>query len=105
FSDRIEEMSVSERAREEILSAVEFEKDPAGLIPAVVQDSETKDVLMMGFMNRDALAKTLDTGFVTFWTRSRQKLWTKGETSGNTLNMISVRVNCNNDSLLILATP
>ncbi len=87
------------------MSAVRFDKDPAGLVPAVVQDPDTKDVLMLGFMNRDALAKTLETGMVTFWTRSRGKLWTKGETSGNILKLESVRVNCNDDSLLILARP
>ncbi len=91
--------------RDAILSAVQFDKDPAGLVPAVIQDPDTKDVLMLGFMNRDALAKTLQTGMVTFWTRSRGKLWTKGETSGNILKFESVRVNCNDDSLLILARP
>ena len=74
-------------------------------MPAVVQDADTKDVLMLGFMNRDALAKTLQGRKVTFWQRSRQKLWTKGETSGHTLNFVSLRVNCNNDSLLVLARP
>ena len=76
-----------------------------GLAPAVVQDAQTKDVLMLGFMNRDALDKTLRDGHVTFWTRSRQKLWTKGETSGNVLKFVALRVNCNNDSLLVLAEP
>jgi len=91
--------------REEILARVQFDKDPAGLAPAIVQDAESRDVIMLGFMNRDALAKTLDTGLVTFWTRSRQKLWTKGETSGNFIRLHSIRINCNDDSLLILATP
>ena len=91
--------------RDAILSAIQFDKDPAGLVPAVIQDPDTKDVLMLGFMNREALAKTLDTGMVTFWTRSRGKLWTKGETSGNILKFESVRVNCNDDSLLIFARP
>ncbi len=80
-------------------------KPPDGLVPAVVQDADTKDVLMLGFMNRAALEKTLREGKVTFWTRSRQKLWTKGETSGNTLNFVSLRINCNDDSLLVLARP
>ncbi|HEX5323600.1 MAG TPA: phosphoribosyl-AMP cyclohydrolase [Capsulimonadaceae bacterium] len=84
---------------------IQFDKSPDGLVPAVVQDSSTKDVLMIGFMNREALVKTLETGHVTFWTRSRQKLWTKGETSGNVLKFRALRINCNDDSLLILADP
>jgi phosphoribosyl-AMP cyclohydrolase len=60
---------------------------------------------MVGFMNKDALRKTLASGLVTFWTRSRQKLWTKGETSGNVLKFKKLRVNCNNDSVLVLAEP
>ena len=90
---------------ESIVDSIKFERNPEGLAPAVVQDASTKEVIMIGFMNRDALAKTLDTGHVTFWTRSRQKLWTKGETSGNVLNFVALRVNCNDDSLLVLANP
>ena len=88
-----------------IIDQIGWDKSPDGLVPAVVQDADTKDVLMLGFMNRAALEKTLREGKVTFWTRSRQKLWTKGETSGNTLNFVSLRVNCNDDSLLVLARP
>jgi phosphoribosyl-ATP pyrophosphohydrolase/phosphoribosyl-AMP cyclohydrolase len=88
-----------------IIDQINWDKAPDGLVPAVVQDADTKDVLMLGFMNRAALEKTLREGKVTFWTRSRQKLWTKGETSGNVLHFVSVRVNCNNDSLLLLAHP
>ena len=88
-----------------ILERIDWDKVPDGLVPAIVQDADTKDVLMLGFMNRDALEKTLRAGKVTFWTRSRQKLWTKGETSGNTLNFVALRVNCNDDSLLVLARP
>ncbi len=88
-----------------IVEQIHWDKAPDGLVPAVVQDADTKDVLMLGFMNRAALEKTLREGKVTFWTRSRQKLWTKGETSGNTLNFVSLRVNCNDDSLLVLARP
>jgi len=88
-----------------IADKIHWDKAPDGLIPAVVQDADTKDVLMLGFMNRAALEKTLREGKVTFWTRSRQKLWTKGETSGNTLNFVALRVNCNDDSLLVLAKP
>jgi len=88
-----------------IIEQINWDKDPDGLVPAVVQDADTKDVLMLGFMNRAALEKTLAEGKVTFWTRSRQKLWTKGETSGNTLGFAALRINCNDDSLLILARP
>ena len=88
-----------------ILDDIRWDKADDGLVPAVVQDATTKDVLMLGFMNRVALEKTLTGGSVTFWTRSRQKLWTKGETSGNVLKFVALRVNCNNDSLLVLANP
>jgi phosphoribosyl-ATP pyrophosphohydrolase/phosphoribosyl-AMP cyclohydrolase len=88
-----------------LIDTLRWDKADGGLLPAVVQDADTLGVLMLGFMNRAALEKTLAGGKVTFWTRSRQKLWTKGETSGNTLNFVSVRVNCNDDSLLILARP
>ena len=87
------------------IDSLRWDKEPDGLLPAVVQDADTKDVLMLGFVNRDALRKTLDTGHVTFWTRSRQKLWTKGETSGNVLKFVALRVNCNDDSVLLLARP
>jgi len=88
-----------------IIDQINWDKADGGLVPAVVQDADTKDVLMLGFMNRAALEKTMREGKVTFWTRSRQKLWTKGETSGNTLNFVSLRINCNDDSLLVLAHP
>ncbi len=88
-----------------IIDQIRWDKAEDGLVPAVVQDADTKDVLMLGFMNRAALEMTLRSGLVTFWTRSRQKLWTKGETSGNTLNFVALRVNCNDDSLLVLARP
>jgi phosphoribosyl-ATP pyrophosphohydrolase/phosphoribosyl-AMP cyclohydrolase len=88
-----------------LLDQIKFDKQGDGLVPAVVQDAVTKDVLMLGFMNREALDVTVRTGRVTFWQRSRQKLWTKGETSGNVLEFVAVRVNCNEDSLLILARP
>ena len=79
--------------------------DENGLVPAIVQHSETKDVLMLGFMNRDALLRTLREGKVCFWSRSRQKFWLKGETSGMFLLTRAVRVNCENNSLLIFAEP
>src|SRR5438132_12279452 len=75
----------------------------SGLIPAVVQDAHTKDVLMVGFMNDVALAKTRESGYVTFFSRSRNKLWMKGETSGNRLAVVSMLVDCDDDTLLIQA--
>ena len=71
---------------------ISFDKD--GLIPAVVQDEATNQVLMLGFMNRESLDRTLASGHVTFWSRSRQELWEKGATSGNYLNMVNVAYNC-----------
>ncbi|HKJ78961.1 MAG TPA: bifunctional phosphoribosyl-AMP cyclohydrolase/phosphoribosyl-ATP diphosphatase HisIE [Prolixibacteraceae bacterium] len=76
-----------------------------GLIPAVVQDSETRVVLMVGFMNKEAAEKTLETGRVTFFSRSKKRLWTKGEESGNFLNLVSVLVDCDEDTVLIKAKP
>jgi phosphoribosyl-ATP pyrophosphohydrolase/phosphoribosyl-AMP cyclohydrolase len=77
---------------------------PDGLIPGIVQD-RAGAVRMVAWLNRDALQRTLDTGFVTFWSRSRQALWTKGETSGNRLKLIQIRPDCDADALLILADP
>ena len=68
---------------------IDFEKQ-GGLVPAIIQDNTTKNVLMLGYMNREAYDKTLSTGKVTFWSRSRNCLWTKGETSGNLLNLVSI---------------
>lgn len=81
---------------------IDFDK-MGGLVPAIVQDSETSEVLMLGFMNAEALQKTLDTHLVTFWSRSRNELWTKGETSGNILHLVGIFADCDNDSLLIKA--
>jgi len=81
---------------------LDFEKEN-GLIPAIVQDHATGEVLMLGFMNREAYAKTRATGFVTFYSRSRQKLWTKGETSGQKLLLRDLRVDCDRDALLVRA--
>ncbi|MEO1574105.1 MAG: bifunctional phosphoribosyl-AMP cyclohydrolase/phosphoribosyl-ATP diphosphatase HisIE [Pseudomonadota bacterium] len=86
-----------------MIDALDFEKCP--LIPAVVQDAASLRVLMLGYMNRDAVEKTLDSGLVTFFSRSRQCLWTKGETSGNTLTLVDLRADCDNDTLLVTATP
>ncbi len=76
-----------------------------GLLPAVVQHAERGDVLMLGFMNQEALDWTLREKRVTFWSRSKQRLWMKGETSGNYLNVVSLHPDCDNDALLILARP
>jgi len=84
---------------------VDFSKDPNNLVPAVVQDAVTKKVLMVGYMNEEALQKTLDTKLVTFYSRSRKKLWTKGETSGNILDLRDIKVDCDGDTLLVEAIP
>lgn len=76
-----------------------------GVMPAVVQDAETKVVLMLGFMNKEALRKTIKSKKVTFWSRTKKRLWEKGEISGNTLKLISISADCDNDTLLILAKP
>ncbi|MBK5297150.1 MAG: phosphoribosyl-AMP cyclohydrolase [Vicinamibacteria bacterium] len=74
-----------------------------GLVPAVVQDDASNEVLMVGFMNAEALARTRDSGYVTFFSRSRNTLWTKGETSGNRLQVVAVLVDCDDDTLLVRA--
>jgi phosphoribosyl-ATP pyrophosphohydrolase/phosphoribosyl-AMP cyclohydrolase len=86
------------------IPALAWDKD-AGLLPAVVQHARTGVVLMLGYMNREALRETLTGGRVVFFSRSRQRLWMKGETSGNVLNVVNVTPDCDNDTLLILAEP
>ena len=71
-----------------------------GLLPAIVQDAQSGEVLMVGFVNETSYAKTMETGFVTFWSRTRQKLWMKGETSGNRLRVVSAATDCDQDTLL-----
>lgn len=83
---------------------VDFKK-MGGLVPAIVQDANTKTVLMLGYMNEEALQKTIETKKVTFWSRSRNELWTKGETSGNFLNLVDIKSDCDNDALLVKAIP
>lgn len=83
---------------------IDFSKT-GGLIPAVIQDGSTGKVLMLGYMNKEAVTKTVDSGLVTFFSRSKQRLWTKGETSGNTLELLSLHVDCDHDSILIQAKP
>ncbi len=81
-----------------------FEK-VGGLIPAIIQDNETSKVLMLGYMNEEALKKTQETGKVTFFSRTKQRLWTKGEESGNFLNVVSIKEDCDQDTLLVKANP
>ena len=83
---------------------IDFEK-MGGLVPVIVQDSDTMKVLMLGFMNEEAYNKTVATKKVTFYSRSRKCLWTKGESSGNFLNVVSIKNDCDNDTLLIEAMP
>lgn len=83
---------------------IDFEK-MGGLVPAIVQDARTKTVLMLGYMNEEALRVTQESGKVTFWSRSRQELWTKGATSGNYLNLVELLSDCDNDAILVKAIP
>ena len=83
---------------------IDFEK-MGGLVPAIIQDNVTRKVLMLGFMNKEAYDKTVETGKVTFWSRTRNCLWTKGETSGNFLNVKDILLDCDKDTLLIKARP
>lgn len=83
---------------------INFEKQ-IGLVPAIIQDSVTLNVLMLGYMNEEAYKKTISTKKVTFYSRSRKCLWTKGETSGNYLELVSIKTDCDNDTLLIRAIP
>lgn len=79
--------------------------DAAGLVPAIIQDTTTKNVLMLGYMNQEAYDKTMETGKVTFFSRSKNRLWTKGEESGNFLELVSIANDCDDDSLLIKVNP
>ena len=83
----------------------ELKKGADGLVPAIVQDQNTLQVLMLGYMDAEALAKTQETGLVTFWSRSQGKIWTKGETRGNYLHLVSLAVDCDKDTLLVRAIP
>ena len=86
-------------------SEINFDKSPDGLIPAVIQDAETGKVLMLGYMNREAYDKTVAENIVTFFSRSKQRLWTKGETSDNFLHVREIMVDCDGDTLLIKTNP
>jgi len=83
---------------------IDFEKS-GGLVPAIIQDADTKTVLMLGYMNKEAYEKTVATGLVTFYSRSRKCLWTKGETSNNFLRLVDIKVDCDNDTLLVKVHP
>lgn len=83
---------------------LDFQKS-GGLIPAIIQDAETNKVLMLGYMNEDALTKTKETGKVTFFSRTKNRLWTKGEESGNFLHLVSISADCDNDTLLVKVNP
>ena len=84
---------------------IDFNKNGDGLVPAIIQDATTQKVLMLGYMNADALAKTQSTGKVTFFSRTKNRLWTKGEESGNFLELVSLKEDCDQDSLLIQVNP
>jgi phosphoribosyl-ATP pyrophosphohydrolase/phosphoribosyl-AMP cyclohydrolase len=84
---------------------IDFTKNTDGLIPTIIQDNETKNVLMLGYMNQESYDKTIDTNKVTFFSRSKNRLWTKGEESGNFLKLVSIKNDCDNDTLLIQVNP
>jgi phosphoribosyl-ATP pyrophosphohydrolase/phosphoribosyl-AMP cyclohydrolase len=84
---------------------INFNKNSNGLVPAIIQDANTKNVLMLGYMNEEAYKKTIETKKVTFFSRTKQRLWTKGEESGNYLNLVSVKNDCDDDTLLIEVNP
>lgn len=83
----------------------DFNKNKDGLIPAIIQDSNTKNVLMLGYMNNEALQKTLEIKKVTFFSRSKSRLWTKGEKSGNFLNLVDIKIDCDDDTILVFVIP
>lgn len=84
---------------------IDFTKNSDGLVPAIIQDAQTKTVLMLGYMDRAAYQTTIETKKVTFYSRSKQRLWTKGEESGNFLTLVAIKVDCDNDTLLVTAKP
>ena len=84
---------------------IDFDKNSVGLVPAIIQDVETKNVVMLGFMNKEALDLTLESNKVHFFSRSKNRIWMKGEESGNFLNLISLKLDCDNDSLLLKVKP
>jgi phosphoribosyl-ATP pyrophosphohydrolase/phosphoribosyl-AMP cyclohydrolase len=91
-------------SQQELATRIDWEKVD-GLVPAIIQDFGSSQVLMMGYMNQEALAKTLETEKVTFFSRTKNRLWTKGEASGNSLNLVNISLDCDNDTLLIKVNP
>ncbi|WP_373071344.1 bifunctional phosphoribosyl-AMP cyclohydrolase/phosphoribosyl-ATP diphosphatase HisIE [Zeaxanthinibacter enoshimensis] len=85
--------------------SIDFTKSEDGLVPVIIQDADTRNVLMLGYMNQEAVSKTLESRKVTFFSRSKQRLWTKGEESGNFLNLVSLKMDCDQDALLIKVNP
>lgn len=84
---------------------IDFNKNKDGLVPAIIQDAQTKNVLMLGYMNEEAFLKTKEIKKVTFYSRSKQRLWTKGEESGNYLNLVDIKLDCDKDALLFQVIP
>tara|TARA_R110000787_G_scaffold32138_8_gene84950 strand:- start:7084 stop:7707 length:624 start_codon:yes stop_codon:yes gene_type:complete len=84
---------------------IDFNKNSDGLVPAIIQDATTNNVLMLGYMNQEAFSKTQETKKVTFFSRTKNRLWTKGEESGNFLNLVDIKLDCDNDTLLIQVNP
>ncbi|MCM4163141.1 bifunctional phosphoribosyl-AMP cyclohydrolase/phosphoribosyl-ATP diphosphatase [Arenibacter sp. A80] len=84
---------------------IDFKKNNDGLVPAIVQDAITKNVLMLGYMNQEAYQKTMESRKVTFFSRTKKRLWTKGEESGNFLNLVDIKLDCDNDTLLLMVDP
>ncbi len=84
---------------------IDFQKNSDGLVPAIIQDAATKNILMLGYMNAEAYEKTIETKKVTFFSRSKQRLWTKGEESGNFLELIDLKLDCDRDTLLVMVNP
>lgn len=97
-------MSVKAAEVSSLAERINWEKVD-GLVPAIVQDFQSSQVLMMGYMNQDALAKTGETGQVTFFSRTKERLWTKGETSGNVLQLVNMQLDCDDDTLLVKVNP
>lgn len=84
---------------------IDFSKNDDGLVPAIIQDATTKNVLMLGYMNAEAFEKTKETKLITFYSRTKKRLWTKGEESGNVLHLVDIKLDCDNDTLLISVNP
>ncbi|MEN8883363.1 MAG: bifunctional phosphoribosyl-AMP cyclohydrolase/phosphoribosyl-ATP diphosphatase HisIE [Flavobacteriaceae bacterium] len=95
----------NDKVKRTTIMNIDFNKNSDGLVPAIIQDTTTKNVLMLGYMNQDAFNATQKTNKVTFFSRTKNRLWTKGEESGNFLNLVDMKLDCDNDSLLIQVNP